>query len=208
MSTIDQLRLDLKNADYWNEPCGTHLARQTRTEGNYKDFDAAYFKKYPFLKRYLDKFNGRILEIGTGYGTVASYLAERCQYVGLDIADGPLKILIDRGLSWWRGSALDIPLAGPFDGVVSIGCLHHTGDIEGALVEIHRILKPGGRSLVMLYNEEADRLPVDKNTKGEIAPHIEYTNVDDLGDLFWGWASYRYDVQNGANKDIYIEAAK
>ena len=95
-----------------------------------------------------------------------------------------------------------------FDGVVSIGCLHHTGDIQGGLDEIHRVLKPNGRALIMLYNEEAERLPVDRNSKGERAPHIEYTSVRDLPELFWQFQHWRYDLQNGNNRDIYIEAVK
>ncbi len=39
-----------------------------------------------------------------------------------------------------------------FDLVYSHGVLHHTPDIETAVREIHRVLKPGGRAIVMLYH--------------------------------------------------------
>ena len=39
-----------------------------------------------------------------------------------------------------------------FDLVYSHGVLHHTPDIEAAVREIHRVLKPGGRAIVMLYH--------------------------------------------------------
>jgi len=39
-----------------------------------------------------------------------------------------------------------------FDLVYSHGVLHHTPDIDAAVHEIHRVLKPGGRAMVMLYH--------------------------------------------------------
>lgn len=38
-----------------------------------------------------------------------------------------------------------------FDIVYSNGVLHHTPDTERAVREVHRVLKPGGRAVVMLY---------------------------------------------------------
>ena len=39
-----------------------------------------------------------------------------------------------------------------FDVVYSNGVLHHTPDTAGAIQEIHRVLKPGGQTRVMLYH--------------------------------------------------------
>jgi SAM-dependent methyltransferase len=39
-----------------------------------------------------------------------------------------------------------------FDVVYSHGVLHHTPDMDAAVHEIHRVLKPGGRAIVMLYH--------------------------------------------------------
>jgi ubiquinone/menaquinone biosynthesis C-methylase UbiE len=36
--------------------------------------------------------------------------------------------------------------------VVSLGVLHHTPDTPGAINELHRVLKPGGEALIMLYH--------------------------------------------------------
>jgi SAM-dependent methyltransferase len=55
-----------------------------------------------------------------------------------------------------QSSALDIPWSdATFDAVVSIGCLHHTGNLERSNAEVHRVLKPGGVALVMLYNKRS-----------------------------------------------------
>ena len=42
-----------------------------------------------------------------------------------------------------------------FDCVYSFGVLHHIPDIEKALAEIKRVLKPGGQLMVMLYNKDS-----------------------------------------------------
>jgi len=206
VSTISE-----QNAKFWNEACGTHLAQRTGTLGKYKEFDERYFGQYPFLRSYLDKFKGYVLEVGTGYGTVAQYLHDRSivQYAGLDIAQGPLDILQARGIRWYHGDVLGLSFSdNTFDGVVSIGCLHHTGDLQRGIDELHRVLKAGGRALVMLYNEAAARPAVDNNTRGQPAPHIEYISEGDVGKLFNEWREVTFSLENGAQKDIYIEAIK
>jgi ubiquinone/menaquinone biosynthesis C-methylase UbiE len=40
-----------------------------------------------------------------------------------------------------------------FDAVYSFGVLHHTPDIERAVAELHRVLRPGGKAYVMLYHK-------------------------------------------------------
>ena len=51
-----------------------------------------------------------------------------------------------------QGSVLDLPFAdGRFDVVFSHGVLHHVPDIKQAQNEIHRVLRPGGELVIMLY---------------------------------------------------------
>jgi ubiquinone/menaquinone biosynthesis C-methylase UbiE len=42
-----------------------------------------------------------------------------------------------------------------FDVVYSNGVLHHTPDTEGAIREVHRVLRPGGVAKVMLYHRHS-----------------------------------------------------
>ena len=42
-----------------------------------------------------------------------------------------------------------------FDCVYSFGVLHHIPDVEKAVVEIKRVLKPGGQVMAMLYNRDS-----------------------------------------------------
>jgi SAM-dependent methyltransferase len=146
---------DTANAQFWDEPCGS-TAFQQHGFSTVSEFDRWYFNFYPFLDRYLDpqKFAGkRILEVGLGYGSIGQRLAAVGDYTGLDIADGPVDLMRSRGAHAQRGSVLDLPFAaGSFDAVVSIGCIHHTGDMRRAISEIGRVTKPGGHTLLMVYN--------------------------------------------------------
>ena len=169
MAEVRQSETDVRNAAFWNELCGSGLARSLgitdRTPESLRKFDEAYMALYPYLSSYVTKQDlkgKRLLEIGLGYGTLGQIIAQRgCQYHGLDIADGPVEMMRYRlallgqeaGGRVQKGSALDIPYPeGTFDYVYSIGCLHHTGDLPKAVSEVHRVLAAGGKAVVMLYN--------------------------------------------------------
>ena len=52
----------------------------------------------------------------------------------------------------YQGSILSPEFdAGTFDAIVAIGCLHHTGDLFGAIDSCMNLLKPGGRLTFMVY---------------------------------------------------------
>jgi len=161
--------LDQRNAAFWDELCGSSLARSLSiTDASAESlarFDAAYMSHYPYMVRYLDlALEGRrVLEIGLGYGTLSGELmAREADYNGLDIAPGPVEMVRHR----WRlrgggdaenrvvrGSVLELPFPeGRFDYVFTIGCLHHTGNLPRAVDEVRRVLRPGGTAVVMLYN--------------------------------------------------------
>jgi ubiquinone/menaquinone biosynthesis C-methylase UbiE len=175
MSASAQEAVDARNAAFWDELCGTSLAKSIgvtdRSPESLRRFDAAYMDLYPYLPAQLRAPRERgepLLEIGLGYGTVSQRLAEAgFGYHGLDIAAGPVEIVrhrlrmldvADAETRVVRGSALEIPHPdGTFGHVVSIGCLHHTGDLPKAVSEVERVLKPGGTAMVMLYNRHSLR---------------------------------------------------
>lgn len=225
-----QAQLDRSNAAFWDELCGTSLAKQLGVSDDSPEslarFDEYYLALYPYLEGYLpEKGPGaeRLLEIGLGYGTVSQILASRgFDYNGLDIAAGPVGMVQHRlrllGIDdpaerVQVGSILKAPHPDQsFDHVVTIGCLHHTGDLAGAIREVHRLLRPGGRALIMVYNrnsfrrfklaarglpgrvlgrgedEEEMRGTYDRNAEGVAAPATEYTSVRRARDLFAGFS--------------------
>jgi ubiquinone/menaquinone biosynthesis C-methylase UbiE len=52
----------------------------------------------------------------------------------------------------YQGDAENLPFRDSvFDIVYSNGVLHHSSDTDRALAEVHRVLKPGGKAVLMLY---------------------------------------------------------
>ena len=166
-SSSTAIAVDQKNIAFWNELCGTGLAKTLGITDNspesLKRFDAWYFDFYPYLHNHIhfgEVSGKKVLEIGLGYGTVAGKLMESgADYHGLDIADGPVAMarhrarLLSKRADVRQGSALSIPYDdGTFDYLVTIGCLHHTGDLARAMLEVHRVVKQGGAAMIMVYN--------------------------------------------------------
>lgn len=115
-------------------------------------FDNSYLSFYSYLADYVIKENiknKKVLEIGLGYGTLGNLIVqEGANYYGLDIAQNPvlmmqyrLKILGKGNMEQIQlGSSLSIPHADEsFDYVYSIGCLHHTGNLQQSLSEVYRV---------------------------------------------------------------------
>lgn len=163
---MDQQFVSSKNAEFWNELCGSQLAKYLgitdSSPESLKKFDDWYFDFYPYLFDHIpfSSMNGKkVLDIGLGYGTVAQRLAEAgSDYTGLDIAQGPVAMVNQRLAqndlpgSAVQGSILEPQLpAASFDYVIAIGCLHHTGNLELAIEQCHRMLKPGGQLIFMVY---------------------------------------------------------
>jgi SAM-dependent methyltransferase len=230
METL-QKQTDAENADFWDELCGTTLPQSlgiADAAHSLEAFDRAYLDFYPYLQRHLpwpDAKERKLLEIGLGYGTVGQLLFERgFEYHGLDIAEKPAETM-RRRLSRLGvadapdrvsvGSALEIPHEdGSFDCVVSIGCLHHTGDLGRAIAEVHRVLRKGGRATVMIYNRhsarqvmlraknrfrrdpERLRAAYDIDSTGRSAPVTEFTSKKRLRSLASCFSSVQIDVEN------------
>jgi SAM-dependent methyltransferase len=225
----DQKRLDVENAEFWNELCGTQFARALGiveiTPATLARFDEAYLGFYPYLSGYVHREPIRdrdVLEIGLGYGTLSQLLARSgASYWGSDIARNPVDVV--RGRLRLLGiepagrvrvaTALDLPWPDQsFDYVYSIGCLHHTGQLSRAVAEVHRVLRPGGVAVVMLYNRhsfrqlverirgrrgaQAIRALYDADTGGNAAPHTDYVSVREARGLFGAFTDVRVRREN------------
>jgi ubiquinone/menaquinone biosynthesis C-methylase UbiE len=236
--------VDRKNSEFWDELCGSGLAKSLNIDAitveSLKRFDAAYLEIYPYLDRYVLNENlseKKVLEIGLGYGTLSQLIASTgCDYFGLDIATNPVKMVQYRLSQLGKknkesqvivGSALSIPhYDQSFDYVYSIGCLHHTGNLTQSLSEVFRVLKPGGKAIIMLYNRNSFRQLVqvpwqkfkqffnrqqkaknqnfsafvrslyDSNAVGEAAPHTDYVSSRQVRNLLSNFSTVDIEVQN------------
>jgi SAM-dependent methyltransferase len=235
-----QSDIDFQNSQFWSELCGTAMARSIGiteiTPGTLKKFDQAYMEFYPYLASYVteeDLQNKKVLEIGLGYGTLGQLIFSRhCDYYGLDIAEGPVAMMVSRLRFLGQetsdhirlGSALEIPYEDEcFDYVYSIGCLHHTGNLPKSIAEVYRVLRHGGKAIIMLYNRHSFRQLVhipyhrlrgwvsgsikrnpaelkrslyDTNSRGQAAPYTEFVSRRYVRRLFDRFSSIRIDCRN------------
>jgi ubiquinone/menaquinone biosynthesis C-methylase UbiE len=102
----------------------------------------------------------RVLEIGTGVGTDArSIVRLGGDYTGINVDAGSCEAT-RRALELFhlpgkvhQASAVDMPFPdNSFDLVYSFGVLMCIPEVDRAVNEIYRVLKPGGRLVIMLYN--------------------------------------------------------
>ena len=100
-----------------------------------------------------------LLDVGVGPGLLALDLArlvgESGRLVGLDLAPAMVTAATARlgGLSQAEvrlGDAANLDLPdGAFDGAVSTQVYEYVADMPRALAELHRVLRPGGRALIL-----------------------------------------------------------
>jgi ubiquinone/menaquinone biosynthesis C-methylase UbiE len=107
------------------------------------------------LRTFGELRNARVLDIGCGKGRFARILAGEhpdWQMVALDLAVAMLRAA-PAELARVSGSMLALPFAdGAFDGAYATESLEHAVDIEAAVAECCRVLKPDGRLVIIDKN--------------------------------------------------------
>jgi SAM-dependent methyltransferase len=150
---------------FWQaHPCGTKFSDAAM--GTPEFFERVEAHRYtkewhiPDAADFAGASGLRVLEIGCGLGTDgAQFVKAGAYYTGIDLTEAAIELARKRfevsGLTGELRVAdaenLDFT-DGSFDLVYSHGVLHHTPDTARAVREIHRVLKPGGRAIVMLYH--------------------------------------------------------
>jgi malonyl-CoA O-methyltransferase len=112
--------------------------------------------------RVLLKFFGNltdkcVLDVGCGKGRFARVLQEQnpgAEIWGLDISEEMLRF-VPAGIRTVAGSMTELPFAASaFDCVYATESLEHAVEIERAVEEMCRVLKPGGKLLIVDKNAE------------------------------------------------------
>jgi ubiquinone/menaquinone biosynthesis C-methylase UbiE len=153
---------------FWQEhPCGTKFADAEPGSPRFYELveEHRYTKEWhiPAAADFSSAAGLKVLEIGCGLGTDGAQFAKAgADYTGVDLTEAAVELARKRFEisnlpgKFQTADAENLEFADEsFDLVYSHGVLHHTPDTAGAIREIHRVLRPGGRAIVMLYHRDS-----------------------------------------------------
>ena len=152
-----------------NDPAGSHYVRHAgeNTLEWYLEAEAYRYDEYaPWMHETMEfarHADERVLEIGGGMGTDLAQFARHGSIVtDFDLSSGHLAHAREnfrlRGLEgkFIHGDAETIPFDdNSFDIVYSNGVIHHTPNTEQVIDHMYRVLRPGGRVIVMVYAQSS-----------------------------------------------------
>jgi SAM-dependent methyltransferase len=167
MSDAEHNLKDRVRAFWQANPCGTKFTdAEMGTRLFFERVEAHRYGKewhIPEAAGFKSARGLRVLEIGCGLGTDGAQFAQAgADYTGIDLTEAATQLarrrfeLFDLPGTFRTADAenLDFDDAS-FDLVYSHGVLHHTPDTARAVREVHRVLRPGGRAIVMLYHRDS-----------------------------------------------------
>jgi len=166
--TNDEYKDEVQN-QWDNDACGSHYVKEAEhhTLDWYKEVESYRYEEYaPWMVEVMEfgRHGGeKVLEIGAGIGTdLAQYAQCGAIVTDLDLSSGHLAHAREnfelRGLEgeFIHQDAEDLPFRDDsFDLVYSNGVIHHTPNTDQVVSEIYRVLKPGGKAIVMVYAENS-----------------------------------------------------
>ncbi len=174
----------LANKHYYDHFSATYEAQ--RHDGYHAFVDDL---ESELVRRYVHKAT-RLLEAGCGTGLVLNRLAPfAASAVGVDLSLGMLRHAAKRSLPVVQGSVCDLPFKNEsFDVVCSFKVLAHVEQIEQAMRELTRVLRPGGFLLTEFYNPLSlryliKRLKQPTVISGDIHDEAVFTRYDSLGKM-------------------------
>ena len=151
---------------YWNERIHD-LEMTSHPVGSrefFADLDDYRFDKLRYLPALVDFAHGfrgqRVLEVGCGIGTdLARFARGGAEVTGIDLSQTAIDLAgknfahlgLTGDLRVADGEALPFPDAS-FDVVYGHGVLQYAAAPERIIAEAHRVLKPGGQGIFMVYN--------------------------------------------------------
>lgn len=110
--------------------------------------------RVPAVAAVVEMRPNRILEVGCGWGELAEWLAREtgAEVVATDLSPRMVELARERGLDAHVADVQALPFEdGSFDVAVAAWMLYHVPELDLAVAELARVLRPGGR-LVSVTN--------------------------------------------------------
>jgi ubiquinone/menaquinone biosynthesis C-methylase UbiE len=153
---------------FWNtEACDTSVVQNVSGDADfYEKFREQRYRTQwhiPLLVPFAEAKGKQVLEIGIGNGADGAMFAlNGGYYTGADLTEAALEatrkhfeVLGLKGRFQKENAEQLSFTCNSFDIVYSHGVLHHTPNIRQAIYEVWRVLKPGGRAIIMLYHKHS-----------------------------------------------------
>ena len=176
-----------------------HFNEAAADEENYPSTIDPRIYHVQLLFEYFGNLNERrVLDVGCGKGRFARVLAERCprgSFVGFDLAEAMLR-RVPAGIHACAGSMTALPFASnSVDRAYATESLEHAVDIETAIAEMCRVVKPGGRIVIIDKNlQQWGRLPTPDWEKWFDRKELERLLAKHCGEVSSREISYWEDV--------------
>ncbi len=176
----------LKKSTSWGKVAGWYNQMLEEGEDTYQE---RLIK--PNLLRIIGPHQGQeILDVGSGQGFFARALAQSgAKVVGIDIAGELIRLAKEESgknetylvLSAEKMTSL---ISNRFDAAICVLALQNIKNLSAAISEIARVLKPGGRCVLVL-NHPAFRIPGASSWSYDEKTNIQYRRVDKyLSEIF------------------------
>jgi len=195
-------------AAYWDEHIHD-LAITTHPVGSpgfFRQLDDYRYDKLNYLPHLVDfsSFNGKkVLEVGCGAGIdLVRFARAGANVTGIDLSKTAIDLAgrnieqngLTADLFVMNGEAMQFH-DDSFDVVYAHGVLQYTANTNKMISEIHRVLKPEGEAILMVYNRNSwlnlmravTRVPLDH----ENAPVLKKFSIGELKQFLAPFKSYR-----------------
>jgi len=153
---------------FWNtEACGSHFVKAEKGSAEfYKQYCQFRYRvewHIPLLVPFSETRGKTVLEIGCGNGADGTLFAQNgAVYTGVDLTEAAVASarrhfeLLDLSGKFQIENAEHLTFPDQsFDFVYSYGVLHHSADPQRAFAEVGRVLKPGGKAVLMVYHKHS-----------------------------------------------------
>jgi len=205
---LDNKQLIKSIANYWDEHIHdlSITTHEVGTPEFFQQLDEYRYHKLNYLPRVVDfsSYKGKsLLEVGCGAGIdLVRFAREGANVTGIDLSKTAIDLAgrnfmqsgLNANLFTMNGECMQFP-DNMFDVVYAHGVLQYTADTEKMVAEIYRVLKPGGKGIMMVYNRNSWLNLMRKVTKvpleHEDAPVLKKFSVGDVRQLLRPFQNYQ-----------------